>query len=251
MESFYRRLHHRNIEQTLSLLDKDRLDDFGLLFCGGTLISLEYGELRESTDIDFVPKDLMMFRKLRNAVSDHGLKILFKDSCSPIVKSSERSNMYGVKAFCEVGGSRVKFEIFSENRVSFEEPISFRGSSGKLSINAIAEDDRLAAKLIANVDRGMDRSGFSKDLMDILVLTLRLSDDKVVSGFKKATSVYGKDIQDYLDKTLALLQDKEYLGMVSEQLDIDLDVNNLIHQGTLNLDEIKMTLQGDDLELSS
>jgi len=173
----YKRAHHQLIEEILTSLNPISLQQKGLLFCGGTRISLEHDEYRESLDIDFVPCDHTAFSSLRKAVFENQLEnIFFKDDGLLSIESDIRSDRYGVRLLLSHKSdpaTKVKFEIFSEDRMVFDMTRHevFTGSHNNLKIATTNMHEQWVAKILAHVDRGDDPSNLNKDLLDITFMT--------------------------------------------------------------------------------
>lgn len=72
----FRRLHHQQVAEVLSILDAPLLAEHNCWFGGGTAIVLANGEFRESVDIGFLVSDPQSYRALRQMVRGHGLDAL-------------------------------------------------------------------------------------------------------------------------------------------------------------------------------
>jgi len=208
MKSKYELSRHRAIESVLSILNVDFIKAHGILFCGGTRLTLENNEYRESLDIDFVPKNLKLFSDLRQEFTKNGARNLFIDEkmnaneISPV--NEFRIDRYGIRFIVKTLCCPVKFEIFSEDRLSFSDAV-FTGA-GELSIPATAMKDQFAAKFISNCDRVFDRSTFLKDFVDLSILMNRYPELSNYA-FRVASDIYGeKHIRASVSKGVQMMQ---------------------------------------------
>ena len=64
--------HHQEILSILQNLNSKYLEQEGILFAGGTRITLEINEYRLSDDIDFFCVNREAFKKIRDEISPHG-----------------------------------------------------------------------------------------------------------------------------------------------------------------------------------
>lgn len=193
----FRREHHQRIELVLGALDHEMLREQRCYFGGGTAIALTRGEFRESQDIDFLVSDLNCYRGLRDRVRKEGPSSLFADTRGISFPANFMGDQYGLRGWVEVVGSKIKFEIISEGRIALEEP----GESDQIaSVAILTETDLLTEKLLANSDRFLDTSTFSRDLIDLAFMeveSLRTS-----PAFAKASAAYGQAIVRDLDSAI-------------------------------------------------
>lgn len=78
----YQRLVHRTIAQLLEKFDDTFFQTHGILFGGGTRISMELDEYRESVDIDFFCRGADSYRAVRSEVASNGLGSLLRSDQS-------------------------------------------------------------------------------------------------------------------------------------------------------------------------
>ena len=205
----FEREHHIRIAAVLQALDSEFLAKHHCLFGGGTAIALSHSEYRESLDIDFLVSDLAGYRKLRQAIVGRGL--------SPITRPTEklnrvrdiRTDQYGIRTMLRAASAEIKFEIVFEGRISLEPP---RPKDRICGIACLTTLDMATTKLLANSDRWMDDSVFSRDLIDLAMLNL--SRRTLVKASEKAGIAYGSSVQK--DLGLAIQRLKERPGRIDE-----------------------------------
>ena len=200
----FRRLHHQQVAEVLSILDAPLLAERNCWFGGGTAIVLANGEFRESADIDFLVSDPQSYRELRQMVRDHGLDALATRELdlgrTPLVDG------YGIRTSVLVAGIAIKFEIIHEGRIDLDTPSPDDEVCG---LRILTRTDQVATKLLANDDRWADTSTFSRDLIDLAMMIEAWGPIPAVA-LKKAEAAYGRAIHDYFDRGLALLRDDRY-----------------------------------------
>ena len=199
----FERAHHRRIAQVLGALDARLLHAHRCLFGGGTAIALRYGEYRESVDIDFIVSDVAGYRELRQLLTGtQGMAAIVRTGAAPLVQARElRADQYGVRTALLVDAQRIKFEIVFEGRVELAPP-----GRGDLvcGVATLTPLDLATTKLLANSDRWRDDSVFSRDLIDLAMMspTLPLLRDAVA----KAEQAYGASVRTDLAKAIEALR---------------------------------------------
>ena len=94
----FSRPHHQRIAKVLESLDADSLKEHNCLFAGGTAIALQYGEYRESVDMDFLVSDLASYRYLRTLVREQGVQALMKSTDAGQFQTADvHSDHYGYR----------------------------------------------------------------------------------------------------------------------------------------------------------
>ena len=170
----FRREHHRDIALVLTSLDSDLFRQHQCYFGGGTAIVLlhaeygEYREYRESVDMDFMVSDADAFREVR-AIAKNGFSHLLRSADMPISTLREpRIDQYGIRAQLGVGKSVIKFEIVREARIVFDTPGPEDSVCGVSTLTTL---DLVSSKLLANSDRWADAGIFSRDLIDLAMMS--------------------------------------------------------------------------------
>jgi len=193
----FRRQHHQRIELVLGGLDHEMLRDNNCYFGGGTAIALTRGEFRESKDLDFLVSDLDCYQGLRDRVRTAGPSSLFADTRGIGLPPKFIGDQYGLRGWVEVVGSKIKLEIISEGRISFQEP----GKDNQIaSVAMLTQTDLVAEKLLANSDRFLDTATFSRDLIDLAFM--EIESVRTSPAFAKASVAYGDAIVRDLDSAI-------------------------------------------------
>lgn len=201
----FERPHHQRIAHVLGALDGDALRRLGCLFGGGTCIALRCGEYRESVDIDFLVSDPAGFRELRQLLTGaEGLNALVRSGAQPLVMLREvRADQYGLRTVVHMDGQAIKFEIVREARIELEPPGQDDQVCGVSTLTLI---DLAASKLLANSDRQADDGVFSRDVIDLAMMGLRLP--ALRSALAKAEAAYGAAVSRDLGKAIERLQER-------------------------------------------
>lgn len=200
--NMFKRIHHQRIATLLLALDGDWLRSHQCYFGGGTAIALHYGEYRESVDVDFLVSDIACYRDLRQQVrAPDSLAPLFRDGCKPFpLIRAIRSDQYGIRAMVDVSGTPVKFEIVLEGRITLDSPGPDDVVCG---ISSLTEVDMAACKLLANSDRWLDASTFSRDIIDLAMMQLPLTTLRL--AVSRAEKAYGAAVLSDLEKAITRL----------------------------------------------
>ena len=197
----FRRLHHQQVAEVLSMLDAPLLAEHNCWFGGGTAIVLANGEFRESVDIDFLVSDPQSYRELRQIVRDHGLDALV--TREPDLSRPPSVDGYGIRTSVLVAGIAIKFEIIHEGRIDLDTPSPDDEICG---LRILTRTDQVATKLLANDDRGADTSTFSRDLIDLAMMKPDVT--TLTTGARKAVDAYGKTVGESLNNAVTYLRDR-------------------------------------------
>ena len=202
----FEREHHQRIAKVLQALDGQRLRSLGCLFGGGTCIALSYGEYRQSVDIDFLVSAPDGYRELRNLLtSPLGLDALLRDGAPRLQLAREmRADQYGLRTSVLMDGQAIKFEIVREARIQLQIPTNEAQICG---IPTLTPLDLAASKLLANSDRHADDGVFSRDLIDLAMMGLRLVEIRAAAD--KASIAYGPAIMRDLADAIAAMQNRQ------------------------------------------
>ena len=187
----FERPHHLRIAQVLQTLDAQRLRSLGCLFGGGTAIALRYGEYRESVDVDFLVSNNASYRELRHLLTGaKGLAAIVRDGATPFTQARDvRADQYGIRTTLRVAGEPVKFEIVMEGRIQLDTP----GNGDEIcGIATLTPLDMATSKLLANSDRWSDDGVFSRDVIDLAMMTPSLSLLRLAVA--KAQQAYGDSV---------------------------------------------------------
>lgn len=201
----FERPHHQRIAHVLGVLDGNVLRQHGCLFGGGTCIALRYGEYRESVDMDFLVSDAEGYRELRGLLTGGaGLNAILRARAQPLTQLRElRADQYGVRTVVQMDGHAIKFEIVREARIDLEAP----GAADVLGgIATLTPLDLATSKLLANADRQADDGVFSRDVIDLAMMDLRLP--LLRASLAKATQAYGPAVARDLGKAIDRMQER-------------------------------------------
>jgi hypothetical protein len=194
----FRREHHRMIAEVLSALDGKFLARADCFFGGGTQIALAYGEFRESRDIDLLCGSRVGFRMLRETVNDRSLGAVFRRQL-PLAREV-RADRDGVRTFIEAGDVRIKLEIVLEARIDLAGELDTA-----LGVPVLDVTSRIAEKLLANTDRGLDRATRSRDLIDLAFVAAHHTLEELRAGLLVAETAYGAAVRRELSSVLQRL----------------------------------------------
>lgn len=202
----FERPHHQRIAHVLASLDAQVLRAQGCLFGGGTCIALRYGEYRESVDIDFLVSDPSGYRQLRQMLTGiEGLAPIVRAGAMPLVALREiRADQYGIRTQVQMDGHAIKLEIVREARIALDAPGVTDVVCGVGTLTLL---DLAASKLLANSDRHMDDGVFSRDLIDLAMLPIRLP--ALRDALRKAEQAYGSAVSRDLARAIDRLQQRE------------------------------------------
>jgi hypothetical protein len=202
-------------------------------FGGGTAIALRYGEFRESVDIDFLISDIGLYGKVRNDIRDHHdlSPLLLPGKTLELIREL-RTDQYGIRTVIGIGEAKIKLEIISEGRISFDLPEPKEFIDGIPSLTRL---DSIASKLLVNSDRYADDSVYSRDLIDLAMI--KPTKKELHLAMEKAKKVYGDSIQRDLVRSIDYLFRREKrLDKCTDYLKIDLPVS-VIYQKIQKLKE--------------
>jgi len=200
-------------------------------FGGGTAIALRYGEFRESVDIDFLISDIGLYGKVRNDIRDHHdlSPLLLPGKTLELIREL-RTDQYGIRTVIGIGEAKIKLEIISEGRISFDLPEPKEFIDGIPSLTRL---DSIASKLLVNSDRYADDSVYSLDLIDLAMI--KPTKKELHLAMEKAKKAYGDSIQRDLVRSIDyLFQREKRLDKCTDYLKIDLPVS-VIYQNIQKL----------------
>lgn len=215
------RPHHQRIEKLLHCFNSELLLQAECYFGGGTAIVLSLGEYRESVDVDFLCASKAGYRLLRNTVSHRGLGALLQQ---PVTHLREvRADFYGIRTFLEIDDVPVKVEIVSEGRISIqgEQHLVF-------GVPTLSREDMYAEKLLANTDRGSDKSVYSRDIIDLAMMIAHWGAIPE-PAWAKVRDAYGKSADTAYNAAIALISDRNYLTSCLAKMHMDLSLVERIH----------------------
>jgi hypothetical protein len=202
-------------------------------FGGETAIALRYGEFRESVDINFLISDIGLYGKVRNDIRDHHdlSPLLLPGKTLGLIREL-RTDQYGIRTVIGIGEAKIKLEIISEGRISFDLPEPKEFIDGIPSLTRL---DSIASKLLVNSDRYADDSVYSLDLIDLAMI--KPTKKELHLAMEKAKKAYGDSIQRDLVRSIDYLFRREKrLDKCTDYLKIDLPVS-VIYQKIQKLKE--------------
>jgi len=201
----FERPHHRRIARVLSALDGDLLREANCLFGGGTAMALRFGEYRESVDMDFLVSDLSSYRRLRQLLTgEAGFGgLLLQDSEHFRLAREVRADQYGIRTTLLADDQPIKFEIVLEGRIEIE---AATGKDLICGISTLTRLDMASSKLLANSDRWSDDAVFSRDVIDLAMMSPSLP--LLRKAVLKTQGAYGESITRDLERAIERLQNR-------------------------------------------
>lgn len=201
----FERPHHRRIAWVLSALDGELLREANCLFGGGTAMALRFGEYRESVDMDFLVSDLNSYRRLRQLLTgEAGFAGLWRPDSERFRLAREaRADQYGIRTTLLVDELPIKFEIVLEGRIEIE---AASGKDQVCGISTLTALDMATSKLLANSDRWSDDAVFSRDVIDLAMMSPSLP--LLRKALFKAQGAYGEAIARDLERAIERLQNR-------------------------------------------
>lgn len=169
------------------MLDKKMLRDHGILFAGGTLCSMRYGEYRESVDLDFLCADKNSFNSFRANFSDVGKFIYARN---PKI-TKDRVQLW----ITTTDDRPLKVDFFYEERLQ-PTASDFHG------VEALDHASLMGCKLMAYCDRGMDLSERGKDFIDLIAIDLQAPAETFENAWELAWNAYGTWLTNQLPKII-------------------------------------------------
>jgi hypothetical protein len=201
----FERPHHQRVAHVLSVLNGPLLRENNCLFGGGTVITLRYGEYRESADIDFLVSDVAGYRNLRQLLTGvSGIAAIVREDAEPLTQDRRiRTDQYGIRTLLRVADQLIKFEIILEGRIELAAP---KTGDVVCSIATLTPLDMATSKLLANSDRWGDDGVFNRDIIDLAMMNPSLVLQR--QAVAKAETAYGQAIRQDLDEALQRLQNR-------------------------------------------
>lgn len=198
--------HHRRIARVLSALNGDLLREANCLFGGGTAMALRFDEYRESGDMDFLVSNLESYRLLRQSLTgDEGFSGLLRPDGERFRLAREiRADQYGIRTALLLDESLIKFEIVLEARIQIE---AATGKDKVCGISTLTLLDMATCKLLANADRWSDDGVFSRDVIDLAMMSPTLP--LLRKAVQKAQGAYGPAVTRDLERAIDRLQHRQ------------------------------------------
>lgn len=218
----YRRMCHVQAHAALSAMNAEFLRDAECYFAGGTRVSMELNEYRESNDIDFLCSSPLGWRILRQATNSRSLGHIFSDA--PELAREVRADRYGIRTALLIEGQAIKFEILSSDQEGLR-PEDIQG----IPVPALAKSDVAAQKFMANASRGADRRSNSKDLVDLAFIAASWPAHHIGEGLDVAERQYGHWVASGLKAALALFaEDHGHRRRSLESMDVNTEDGRLL-----------------------
>jgi len=218
--------HHNHILTILNSLNKQVFQKNKAYFGGGTLIALLYNEYRQSNDIDFICSvSSSGYKNLRSLIFDHSYQALFSN-LNYISIGRSMMDQYGIRMLIKIENSNIfiKTEIIAEGRFELEKPRYYQWTN----IPCLSENDAITSKLLANSDRYIDDNILSRDLIDLAILRLNHTFNKI--AIDKAEQAY--EVIRPLKIAIQRFQERpEYRERCFEQLKISTQYYPIIIDG--------------------
>ena len=198
--------HHRRIARVLSALNGDLLREANCLFGGGTAMALRFDEYRESGDMDFLVSNLESYRLLRQSLTgDEGFSGLLRPDGERFRLAREiRADQHGIRTALLLDESLIKFEIVLEARIQIE---AATGKDKVCGISTLTLLDMATCKLLANADRWSDDGVFSRDVIDLAMMSPTLP--LLRKAVQKAQGAYGLAVTRDLERAIDRLQHRQ------------------------------------------
>jgi len=208
--------HHQLIEKLLNCFDVEFLAEANCYFGGGTAIVLALGEYRESVDVDFLCACKLGYRALRNTVTQQSLgNLLIK----PVKHLREvRCDLYGIRTFLEIDGTPIKVEFISEGRIEL-----CGAGQAICGVPTLSTVDMFAEKLLANTDCGLDKSIFSRDMIDLAMMIKAWGTIPPIA-WSKVRAAYGASVDRAFRNSATMLLDRNYLEHCLRRMRMDPDL---------------------------
>jgi len=193
----FRREAYVAMEPIVRALDAAVLEAHGFALGGATRIALTHGEVRISTDLDFLCSDPRGYAELRRAVRDRGHDALLVPGASLDVPREPTVDQYGIRFPVRVGERLVKVELIREAHVQLGPAVH----DAACPLPLLGITDCFVEKLLASSDRGADATQFDRDLIDLAIL--RESHGPIPEdAWSRAIAAYGAVVRSDLEKCL-------------------------------------------------
>jgi len=215
----YKRPHHQLIEKVISSLNINLLTKTNTFFGGGTAIALLLDEYRESIDIDFLCSSSEGFSTLRNSVTNNLGDIL----TNPIEHIRDINvSRDAIRAILRIDGKPIKIEFIKEGNSTVSGEFNTL-----LKVPTLSKIDMFTQKILANADRGMDKSINSRDIID-LAMMIHYWGGIPKEALDKSYKAYSDYAKRGLKNSVNLIQDSSYLQKCIENLKMESGNLNLI-----------------------
>ncbi len=206
------------------MMNDDFLTETNCFFGGGTAVAMMLDEYRESVDIDFLCSSRSGYRQLRNTVTNDSLGDLFRTP--PKFLREVRADRYGIRTVLAEDDTPIKFEIVLEARI----PLSGERDPA-LPVPILERASQMAEKLLANSDRGRDRSVCARDAIDLIMMFHHWGEPSS-QVWEMTNLAYGPAAQADLEKALNhLREDPDWLEECLSRLQLKDSARAIIRAG--------------------
>ncbi len=231
----FKRPRHLAVDKVLHALDADLLTRAHAYFAGGTAVSLALGEYRESLDIDFLCASQDGYRLLRERIFHAGLDGIMREGAveaeNITIRREARADQYGIRAQLVVDDVPIRLELVRETRIDLS-----ADPGAEHAVPVLSRADLYCEKLLANADRGDDRSTHLRDLID-LTRMIQAWGPIPEGAWQKARRAYGSTVDDAYARSVVAFRDPVRLEACLKALGIDLaliDELQAVHGGPLS-----------------
>jgi len=168
-------------------------------------MALLFGEYRESVDMDFLVSNLDSYRRLRQLLTGAAgfAGLLLPDGERFRLAREVRADQYGIRTTLLVDDLPIKFEIVLEGRIKIE---AANGKDQICGVSTLTPLDMATSKLLANADRWSDDGVFSRDVIDLAMMSPSLP--LLRKALLKAQGAYGEAIARDLERAIERLQNR-------------------------------------------
>lgn len=201
--------HHRAIATVLDALNHEYFRARQCYFGGGTLLTLDFHEFRESVDVDLLISDPVQIGALRRDLHGGGYSVLFSEvepgfEFNPDQPRTTRDKVI-FAVLLPTYARPIKVEIIFEERIALDAARDVMFTA----MPCLSIRDSIAGKLLANADRGRDTAYFAKDLVDLAIVVTdpRQLEDAIE---KVHTSPRGYDVDAPLRATVRHFRDNPF-----------------------------------------
>ncbi|MER2540207.1 MAG: nucleotidyl transferase AbiEii/AbiGii toxin family protein [Azonexus sp.] len=150
--------------------------------------------------------DLTSYRRLRQLMTgEAGFAGLLRPDGEKFRLAREvRADQYGIRTTLLVDELPIKFEIVLEGRIELE---TVSGKDLVCGVSTLTMLDMATSKLLANSDRWSDDAVFSRDVIDLAMMSPSLP--LLRRALLKAQGAYGEAIARDLERAIERLQNRQ------------------------------------------
>lgn len=212
----FKRDHHNAILNALRTLDGDFLLESKCFFGGGTAITLDLGEYRESIDIGLMCSDVAGYRALRAALAGQtNLNRILREGSELECLRDIRADQYGLRTIVKSQNTSIKFEIVRERRFDLEGSMDAR-----YGLPVLSRPYMYAERLLANSDHWYQSVVHNRDIIDLSVMISRWGPIPDMA-WEIAEEAYGDKARSDFDNAVDLIRKPEHIELCADKLRID------------------------------